>query len=141
MKRRLVLSAAFGFLLTACAGGAPPEPVAPPAPPPLDLAGTYDITVSAQGMEIGGTLVIGGSAAAGYTGSIDTEMGGSALSDVVVEDRTMTFSLPEAGMSAELVFEGDEFTGWMAGGMGDADIRHLSNLIIKPLAGFLGQFL
>ncbi len=122
MKRRLVLSAAFGFLLTACAGGPAPEPVAPPAPPPLDPTGTYDITVSAQGMEIGGTLVIGGSSAAGYTGSIDTEMGGAALADVVLDGQTMTFSIPEGGMSAEVTFEGDELTGWMAGGMGDADI-------------------
>jgi hypothetical protein len=73
-------------------------------------------------MEIGGVLVIQGSAEAGYTGNIDTEMGGGAISNVVVEGRTMTFSLYEFGVDAELDFEGDGFVGWVAGSMGDADI-------------------
>jgi hypothetical protein len=122
MRRRLVLSVALGFLLTACAAGPPPAPAEPPAPPPFDPTGTYDITVSAQGMEIGGVLIIQGSAESGYTGNIDTDMGGSVLTDVKVEGQTMTFSIPEGGMSAEVMFDGDEFTGWLAGGMGDADI-------------------
>jgi hypothetical protein len=73
-------------------------------------------------MELGGVLIIDGSAEAGYTGSIDTEMGGAALADIAVDGQAMTFSIPEGGMTAEVTFEGNEFTGWMAGGMGDADI-------------------
>jgi hypothetical protein len=123
MRRRLVLTATIGVLVTACAAGSPPAPAAPPGPPPpLDPTGTYDITVSAQGMEIGGVLIVRGSAEAGYTGSVDTEMGGAALTAIAVEGQTMTFSIPEAGMSAEVTFDGDEFMGWLAGGMGDADI-------------------
>ena len=122
MNRRLVLSAALGFLLTACAGGPPPAPAAPPAPPPLDPTGTYDFTVAVQGMEIGGVLVVQGTAEAGYTGSIDTEMGGGALANVTVEGQTMTFSLPEFGADVEVVFDGDEFSGFLASDMADGDI-------------------
>lgn len=67
-------------------------------------------------------MVIQGSAAAGYTGTVETEMGGGSMANVVVEGQTMTFSLTEVGMDAELEFEGDEFSGFLAGGMGDADI-------------------
>ena len=122
MKRRVLIAAAIGFFVSACASGTPPAPPAPPAPPPFDPTGTYDFTVSAQGMEIGGVMTIQGSAGAGYTGTIDTEMGGGAMANIVVDGHTMTFSLSEVGMDAELEFEGDEFTGFLAGGMGDADI-------------------
>ncbi len=42
--------------------------------------------------------------------------------NVAVDGQIMTFSLSEVGMDAELEFEGDEFSGFLAGGMGDADI-------------------
>ena len=125
MRRRILLMAAMAVLLNACASAPPPEPAAP-APPPEPVAinptGTCDFTVLAQGMEIGGVMTIQGSADAGYTGTIDTEMGGGAMANIVVEGQTMTFSLNEVGMDAELEFEGDEFSGFLAGGMGDADI-------------------
>ena len=73
-------------------------------------------------MELGGVIIIEGSAEAGYSGSIDTDMGGASLEDIAIDGQTMTFSIPEGGMTAEVVFEGNEFTGWLAGGMGDADI-------------------
>ena len=119
MKRRVLIAATIGFFVSACASGPPPPP---PAPPPLDPTGTYDFTVNAQGMEIGGVLVISGSAEAGYTGNISTEMGGGAISNVTVDGQTMTFSLPEFGVAFEVVFEGDEFSGFLTGNMGDADI-------------------
>lgn len=122
MKKRAFLAAALGLALSACASGPPPAPPAPPTPPPLDPTGTYDILVSAQGMEIGGTMTIRGSAEAGYTGDVDTEMGGAGMTSIVVDGQTMTFSIPEGGMSGEVVFDGDEFTGTMSGGMGDASI-------------------
>ena len=122
MRRRLVLSAALGFLLTACAGGPPAAPAAPAAPPPLDPTGTYDITVSAQGMEIGGVLIIEGSAETGYTGRVDTDMGGGAISNVTVDGQTMTFSIADAGADVEVIFDGDELSGFLAAAMGDADI-------------------
>ena len=125
MNRRVLIAAAVGFIVSACASGPPPAPPAPAATPPpaaFDPTGTYDFTASAQGMEIGGVMVIQGSAEAGYTGTVDTEMGGGAMSNIVVDGQTLTFSLSEFGMDGELEFEGDEFSGYMAGGMGDADI-------------------
>ena len=119
MIKRLTTTAALGLFLSACAGGPPPEP---PAPPPLNPAGTYDISVAAQGMEVMGVMVIRGSAEEGYTGSIDTDMGGAAISNIVVEGQTLTFSIPEVGADVEVVFEGDEFSGGMVGSMGNADI-------------------
>jgi len=73
-------------------------------------------------MELGGVMTIQGSAEAGYTGTMETEMGGGAMDNIVVDGQTMTFSLSEFGMSGELEFEGDEFSGFMSGGMGEADI-------------------
>ena len=117
MIKRLTTAAAFGFLMSACAGGPPPEP---PAPPPLDPTGTYDISVAAEGMEITGVMIIQGSAEEGYTGSVDTEMGGAALSNIIVDGQTMTFYIPEADADVQVVFEGDDFSGGMVGVMGDA---------------------
>ena len=119
MIRRLTTAAALGLLLAACAGGPPPEP---PAPPPLDPAGTYDLFVFAQGMEIAAVMVIRGSDEEGYTGNIDADMGSASVSNIVVEGQTLTFSIPDAGADVEVVFEGAEFTGSMVGGMGNADI-------------------
>jgi hypothetical protein len=120
MFTRTTLFVSLGLLVTACAGGAPPEP---PAPAPIDPAGTYDIVVVAEGMEVTGVMVIRGSAEAGYTGNIDTDMGGAAIYDIEVEGDTLRFSIPDAGMTAEVVFEGMEFTGWLAGDMGDASVQ------------------
>ena len=117
MIKRLTTATALGFFLSACAGGPPPEP---PAPPPLDPTGTYDISVAAEGMEITGVMVIQGSAEEGYTGSVDTEMGGAALTNIVINDQTMTFFIPEADADVQVTFEGDDFSGGMAGSMGEA---------------------
>jgi hypothetical protein len=119
MIKRLTTAAATLILLSACAGGPPPEP---PAPPPLDPTGTYDITVDAEGMTISGVMVIRGSAEEGYTGSMDTDMGGAGVSDIVVEGQTVTFYIPEAEADVQVIFEGDGFTGGMSGMMGDAGI-------------------
>ena len=117
MLKRLATTAALTLLLVSCAGGPPPEP---PAPPPLDPVGTYDITVALEGMEILGVMVIRGSAAAGYTGSVDTDAGGAALAGIVVDGQTLSFTVPEAGVSARVTFEGEGFSGGMEGAMGNA---------------------
>ena len=119
MFKRLTTAALFGFVLSACAGGPPPEP---PGPPPLDPVGTYDFTVAAEGMEIIGTMIIQGSEEEGYTGSMDTDMGGAAVTDIVVDGQIMTFFIPEADASARIEFDGDTFTGGMDGAMGAADM-------------------
>lgn len=119
MLKRLAGSAALGILLTACAGGPPPEP---PAPPPLDPSGTYDITVLAEGMEILGVMIISGTSEEGFSGSIDTDMGGASMYNILVEGQTMTFTIPDVGIDAEVVFEGNGFSGGMVGDMGDAAI-------------------
>lgn len=109
--RNLMMLVAAGGLVAACG------PAAPPAPPPLDPTGTYNITIDAEGMSIGGSLVIRGAADA-YSGSIDTDMGGAAISDVAVEGNQVTFTVPEAGVSFQVLFEGDGFTGTFDGAMG-----------------------
>jgi hypothetical protein len=119
MFKKLTLATVGLFLLTACAGGPPPEP---PAPPPLDPTGTFDITVDAEGMTVSGVMIIRGSLEEGYTGSIDTEMGGAGMTDLVIEGQTLTFSIPEAGADALVTFEGDGFIGGMNGMMGEAGI-------------------
>ena len=116
---RVATAAVLGLILGACAAGPPPEP---PPPPPLDPVGTYDLSIGIEGMEILGVLVIRGSAEDGYTGSIDTEMGGAAIADITVEGQTVIFSIPEVGAGAELLFEGDTFSGWVVGDMGEASM-------------------
>ena len=120
MTSRTPLLAALGLLVAACAGGAPPEP---PAPAPLDPTGTFDVVIAAQGMELSGVLTIDGSAEAGYTGRIETDMGGAAITDVEVQGDTVRFGIPEAGADVEIVFDGMEFSGWLAGGMGEATLQ------------------
>ena len=118
MFKRLFTTAALGLLLSACAAGPPPEP---PAPPPFDPTGTYDFTIAAEGMEFGGVMVIAGNAEEGFTGNVDTEMGGSALAEITLDGQTMTFFIPEADADVTITFEGDNFTGGMSGAMGGAD--------------------
>ena len=118
MIKRLTTATVLGFLLSACAGGPPPEP---PGPPPFDPVGTYDFVVAGEGFELTGVMVIRGSAAEGFTGSVDTEMGGATLTDIAVDGQTMTFYIPDADAAVEIVFEGDRFSGGMSGGMGGAD--------------------
>ncbi len=114
MFKRLSIAAAFGLFVTACSAGSPPEP---PSPPPLDPTGSYDIVVAAEGMEISGVMVIRGSAEAGYTGSVTTDMGGASLTNLVVDGQTLTLYAPDVDADIILEFEGDGFTGEMGGGM------------------------
>lgn len=115
MLKRLGVAVPLVLLLAAC--GPPPEP---PPPPPLDPSGTWDITVTAEGMQIFGVLVFQGSPEEGYTGSIDTEMGGAAVSNIQVNDQTVTFYIPDVNGNVELLFDGDTFTGGMSSDMGQA---------------------
>ena len=101
-------------LILASCGGPPPEP---PPPPPLNPVGTYNVSIDAQGQMVGGTLTIRESGER-YAGYIDTDMGGAAVADVLVEGQTMTFSVPEAGVAFEVTFDGDEFSGSFDGAMG-----------------------
>ena len=110
MRRRKAFLA-VGVILTGCGPGQPP------APPPLDPTGTYSINIDAEGMQIGGSLVIRGTAEA-YTGSIDTDMGGAALADIAVDGNQVSFTVPEAGVSFQLTFEGEGFNGTFDGAMG-----------------------
>jgi hypothetical protein len=109
----------LGLLLSACVGGPPP---APPPPPPLDPTGTYDIFVAFDGGELRGVVDIRGSAGGGYTGTVDTDMGGAALAGIRVDGQTLYFSVPEAGVNAQVVFTEDRFTGTMQGDMGVATL-------------------
>ncbi|MBT8336605.1 MAG: hypothetical protein KJO11_08370 [Gemmatimonadetes bacterium] len=119
MRTRALSASLLVLVLAACGGGPPPEP---PAPPPLDPTGLWDVMVEAQGMSLTGVMEISGDADAGYTGSIDTDMGGAALSDIEVLGQEVVFVIPDAGAEVRLVFEGDEFTGGISGAMGDAFI-------------------
>lgn len=117
MSLRSAFLPALAVVFAACSGGPPPEP---PAPPPFDPTGVYDIMVEAQGQSIAGVMSIEGSADTGYTGSVDTEMGGAAMSNIEVVGQEVTFTVPDAGVQARLLFEGDGFTGGITGAMGDA---------------------
>ena len=117
MRTRALSASLLAVFLVACGGGPPPEP---PAPPPLDPVGLYDVMIEAQGMSLGGVLEITGDADAGYSGSIDTDMGGAVISNIEVVGQEVTFFVPDASAEVRLVFDGDEFTGGISGGMGDA---------------------
>ncbi len=120
MLKRFSTVTTLSLLLTACAGGPPPEP---PPPPPADPAGSWNVSVALEGMDISGVLSIRGSAEDGYTGSIDTDLGGASIANVVVDGQTVTFTIPDAGVDVALFFEGDEFTGELGGAMGVGSIR------------------
>ncbi len=112
------LTTLFALSMMFACGGAPAEP---PAPPPLDPTGTFDLTIVGDGMNIGGSLVIR-SAADGYTGSIDTDMGGAGISDIAVAGQEVSFTIPEAGVSFQLLFDAEGFTGTFDGAMGAGSI-------------------
>jgi hypothetical protein len=117
MFKRLTTTAVLTLLLAACAAGPPPEP---PPPPPLDPTGTFNVEIDAEGTFVSGVMVIRGTAGEGYTGSIDTDMGGASLADIVVDGQTVSFSIPEVGADVELLFDDEGFTGVMGGEMGGA---------------------
>lgn len=104
-------------MMVACRGA----PAEPPVPPPLNPTGTFNLTIVGEGIQIGGSLVIR-SAADGYTGSIDTDMGGASISDITVAGQELSFTVPEAGVSFQLLFEGEGFTGTFDGAMGPGSI-------------------
>ncbi len=120
MLKRLILAAVVPLFLSACAGVS--EPAMPPAPPPLDPTGTFDVSINEGGMAMGGVMTISGSAADGYTGRVDTDMGGASMSDITIDGQRPSFYVPEAGVSVQLEFDGDEFTGEMDGDMGAGTI-------------------
>lgn len=117
MKRTVPLVAA-GLVLVSC-GGPPP---APPPPPPLDPTGTYSIAIDARQMQVDGVLTIR-KTDSGYSGFVDTDMGGAAISRVTVDGNRVTFDVPEGGVSFDLAFENGGFTGSFEGAMGAGTIR------------------
>lgn len=116
MLKRLTTAAALTLVLGACASGPPPPP------PPPDPTGTYDLFIDFQGDELPVVLTIRGSADAGYTGGVDSEMGAASLSNVQVAGEAITFRIPDADVSVRLTLNGDEVTGSMEGGMGSATV-------------------
>jgi hypothetical protein len=111
--KRLTTLFALVMIVASC-GGPPPEP---PAPPPLDPTGSFSVSVDVQGQMVSGTMVIR-ETQSGYSGSIDTDMGGAAMSNVMVAGNTVTFDLPDVGVSVEIIFEGEGFSGTFDGAMG-----------------------
>lgn len=108
---------ALGLLVASCGG-----PTDPPAPPPLDPTGVFTVSIDVDGTQVGGVLTLRGTAA-GYTGSIDTDIGSAALADILVDGNQVTFSVPDAGVYFTVVYEGDGFTGAFDGAMGVGSIR------------------
>ncbi len=104
-------------LLTACAGGPPPEP---PGPPPLDPVGAYDCYLDVEGMGIDAVLTITGEEGA-YSGNVSSDMGSMPVSDIVIDGQQMSFVVdtPDMTVFFTVVFEGEDFSGdFDAGGMG-----------------------
>ena len=115
--KRMMTMLPLAMLLAACSSGPPPEP---PGPPPLDPVGVYDCMLYIEGMEMPATLTIEGEADA-YTGTVDTEMGLEALSDITVDGQQMSFVVdtPDMVVYFTVLFDGDSFSGdFDAGGMG-----------------------
>ncbi|HIF56632.1 MAG TPA: hypothetical protein EYQ39_05215 [Gemmatimonadetes bacterium] len=82
----------------------------------VDPVGVYGITINAdfdgQVMQLFGTLTIEDSDN-GLTGSVDTDMGITSLSNIVVEGSEMKFNVDAEGMlvAFEVEFEDDGFSG------------------------------
>lgn len=119
VRRTFILYVAV--LLGVACSTVPPEP---PPPPPLDPTGTFDVSIEVGGFAVAGVLAIRGTAEGGYTGSLDTDMGGADLSSIAVEgqDVTFTINIPEAFIEFRVTYEGDEFTGFLDGSMGGGPI-------------------
>ena len=71
-----------------------------------------------DGMEIGGVMTISGNAEEGYSGSMDTDMGGASMTNLAVDGQTLTFYIPDADVDVSVTFDGDAFSGTLAGAMG-----------------------
>ena len=119
MLRRLTMALAIPLFVAACGGGPPPEP---PAPPPLDPTGTWDMLVDAGGTSLDVLLMISGSAESGYSGSVDSEMGGAGISSITVEGQTLTFEIPDISGFVSVTIEGNEFYGSLSSMMGEGAI-------------------
>ena len=118
--KRLMATLPLALFFAACSSGGAYAPSEPAPPPPLDPTGVYDCLLDVDGMEIGATLTINGEAGA-YTGSVDSDMGPSPVSDITVDGQEMTFLVDTPDMSVffVVVFDGPNFSGdFDAGGMG-----------------------
>ena len=82
----------------------------------VDPIGVYGITINAefdgQVMQLFGTMTIENSDN-GLTGSVDTDMGVTSVSNIVVEGAEMKFNVDAEGMvvAFQVVFEDDGFSG------------------------------
>lgn len=118
--KRLLNTLPLALFLAACSSGGSSAPAAPAAPPALDPTGVYDCLLDVDGMEIGATLTINGEEGA-YTGSVDSDMGPSPVSDITVDGQEMTFVVdtPDMAVFFVVTFDGPNFSGeFDAGGMG-----------------------
>jgi hypothetical protein len=118
--KRLLSTLPLALLFVACSSGGANAPAEPAPPPALDPTGVYDCLLDVDGMEIGATVTINGEAGA-YTGSVDSDMGPSPVSDITVDGQEMTFLVDTPDMSVFFVvtFDGPNFSGdFDAGGMG-----------------------
>lgn len=114
-----VIASAMLVLLAACSRGPPPEPPVPV----FDPAGLWSFSVEVDGQLLEGTMRISGSEAEGYRGSFSSAAGDASMARVVVDGRSMSFTVPDLNSAGTLDFAGDRFTGEIDGEMGTVDIR------------------
>ena len=80
----------------------------------VDPVGVYGITIDIPeaGFQLPGTMTIENSDN-GLTGSVDTDMGVTSVSNIVVEGAEMKFNVDAEGMvvAFQVVFEDDGFSG------------------------------
>lgn len=118
--KRLLTTLPLALILAACSSGGRSAPAQPALPPPLDPTGVYDCLLDVDGMELGATLTISGEEGA-YTGSVDSDMGPSPVTDITVDGQEMAFVVdtPEMAVFFVVTFDGPNFSGeFDAGGMG-----------------------
>jgi hypothetical protein len=118
--RKLLPTVVFAALVAACSSGPPP----PPPPPPWTPAGTYDLSIDAMGMQLGGVMTIT-EVNGEFSGVLGTEMGDVALSDFVVDGHELTFTgdSPDFSLAFMVIIEDGELSGQFdMGGMGSGSM-------------------
>lgn len=126
--RPLALALAL-IVLSACSSGPPPEPPVPV----FDPVGSWTYMIDVQEQTMTGTMRIAGSDAAGWTGSLMSEMGEAAMTNIRVMGMMLRFSLPEfQDASGRLRFDGDTFEGAISTDMGMVPIRGMRRQPFEP---------
>ena len=130
--KKLLPTIMLAAMVAACSAGPPP----PPPPPPWTPTGTYDVSIDAMGMQLGGVLDITETDGE-FSGSLGTDMGVVDLNTFTVDtdshEVTFVGDSPDFSLTFQIMIEEGELIGqFEMAGMGNGAIMGTKRAGTRP---------